>query len=153
MHPIIAMHSSVENLRTTVDSKICFEVCLFLAYLLLINISGIWFIHVFALTMWSYGEIQFKAFADKHCSVFSLCGSVAPFNLFHNIILFEIINTIRKLWKIILTVIIVVHSSIFYPIVEGRGTLIKTFQDHKIVRYIFLRFFISITYEYLAMFW
>ena len=31
MHPIIAMRSSVKNLGTTVDSKICFEVCLFLA--------------------------------------------------------------------------------------------------------------------------
>ena len=41
MHSIIAIHSSVGNLRTTVYSKICFEMCLFLAYLLLINISGI----------------------------------------------------------------------------------------------------------------
>ena len=131
MHSIIAIHSSVGNLRTTVYSKICFEMCLFLAYLLLINISGIWFIHVFALTMLSYGEIQFKQFAVRFAVCFSLCGSVAPFDLFHDIILFEIMNTICKLWKKILTVIIVVHSSIFYPIVEGRGTKMKTF---KIIR-------------------
>lgn len=41
MHSIIAIHSSVGNLRTTVYNKICFEMCLFLANLLLINISGI----------------------------------------------------------------------------------------------------------------